>query len=105
VVCVIVDGAGLDRPGWGERAAAQVEKDVKNGAQGLKIFKNLGMTVKDSAGKRVPTDDPRIDPVWAKCAELGIPVLIHTAEPASFFQPQDRFNERWLELKQLTRRA
>jgi predicted TIM-barrel fold metal-dependent hydrolase len=100
-----LDFAGIDEPGWGERAAAQLEKDVKNGAQGLKIFKNLGMTVRDSAGRRLPTDDPRIDPVWEKCAALGIPVLIHTAEPASFFEPQDRFNERWLELKQFPRRA
>jgi uncharacterized protein len=105
VVFANLDFSGIDQPGWGERAAAQLEREVKNGAQGLKIFKNLGMTVKDSAGRRVPTDDPRIDPVWEKCAALGIPVLIHTAEPASFFQPQDRFNERWLELKQFPRRA
>ena len=37
--------------------------------------------------------------------QLKIPVLIHTAEPASFFEPQDRFNERWLELKQFPKRA
>ena len=105
VVFANLDFTGIDQPGWGEKAAAQLEKDVKAGAQGLKIFKNLGMTVKDSAGRRVPTDDPRIDPVWDKCAELGIPVLIHTAEPASFFEPQDKNNERWLELKQFPRRA
>lgn len=105
VVFANLDFSGIDQPGWGERAAAQLEQDVKNGAQGLKIFKNLGMTVKDSAGRRVATDDPRLDPVWVKCAALGIPVLIHTAEPASFFEPQDRFNERWLELKQFPRRA
>jgi predicted TIM-barrel fold metal-dependent hydrolase len=73
---------------------------VKNGARGLKVFKNLGMFVKDKDGSRVHTDDPRIDPVWAKCAELGIPVLIHTGEPSPFWLPWDRFNERWLELKQ-----
>jgi uncharacterized protein len=95
-----LDFSGIDQPGWGERAAAQLEQDVKNGAQGLKIFKNLGMTVTDSAGKRVPTDDPRIDPVWAKCAQLKIPVLIHTGEPRQFFDPIDKYNERWLELKQ-----
>ena len=70
------------------RAAAQLERDVRSGAQGLKIFKNLGMTVKDRDGKRVATDDSRMDPVFEKCAALGIPVLIHTAEPASFFEPQ-----------------
>ncbi|MEZ4902789.1 MAG: amidohydrolase family protein [Spirosomataceae bacterium] len=43
--------------------------------------------------------DPRLDPIWAKCGELGIPVIIHTADPKSFWDPLDRYNERWLELK------
>lgn len=90
----------IDRPDFSERAAKQLEEDYKNGARGLKIFKSFGLTVKDAKGNRIAVDDPRVDAVWAKCAELGMPVLIHTAEPASFFDPHDRFNERWLELKQ-----
>jgi predicted TIM-barrel fold metal-dependent hydrolase len=100
-----LDFARIDDPGYGERAAAQLARDVQNGAQGLKIFKNFGLTVKDAKGERVHVDDPRLDAVWRKCAELGIPVLIHTGEPRSFFEPQDRFNERWLELKQFPDRA
>jgi predicted TIM-barrel fold metal-dependent hydrolase len=100
-----LDFSGMDEPGWGGRAAAQLEVDARAGAKGLKIFKNFGMTVKDGKGQRVHVDDPRVDPVFEKCAELKIPVLIHTAEPASFFEPQDRFNERWLELKQFPKRA
>ena len=96
---------GIDEPGYSERAVAQLVEDHRNGAQGVKIFKSFGLTVKDSKGKRVPVDDPRLDPVWAKCGELGIPILIHTAEPASFFDPHDKFNERWLELKQFPDRA
>ena len=105
VVFANVDFAGIDDPKWGERAAAQLERDVAHGAQGLKIFKNFGMTVKDAKGRRVPVDDPRLEPVWAETAKLGIPVLIHTAEPKPFFDPPDRFNERWLELKQFPQRA
>lgn len=100
-----LDFKGIDDPQWGARAAAQLEKDVGAGARGLKIFKNLGMTLKDGQGRRIPTDDPRFDPVWRKCAELKVPVLIHTGEPASFHEPADRFNERWLELKQFPSRA
>ena len=99
------DYAGIEKPGWGAAAAAQLERDYKAGARGLKIFKNLGLTVTDASGKRVPVDDPRLDTVWEKCGELGIPVLIHTAEPRSFFDPQDKYNERWLELKQFPQRA
>jgi uncharacterized protein len=100
-----LDFSGIGEAGWGDRAAAQLERDVRNGAQGLKIFKNFGMTVKDRQGRRVAVDDPRLDAIWDECAALGIPVLIHTAEPKSFFEPQDRYNERWLELKQFPQRA
>ncbi len=99
-----VDFRGIDDPDFGAKAAAQLERDVAAGARGLKIFKSLGMWITDGSGERVPVDDPRIDPVWAKAGELGIPVLIHTADPAEFWQPHDRFNERWLELKERPRR-
>jgi predicted TIM-barrel fold metal-dependent hydrolase len=90
---------GIDQAGYGERTADTLERDVReHGAVGLKIFKNLGMFTRDTAGRRVPTDDPRLDPVWRRCAELRIPVLIHTGEPSPFWLPWDRFNERWLEL-------
>jgi predicted TIM-barrel fold metal-dependent hydrolase len=105
VVFANLDYAGIEQPGWGERAAAQLARDYEHGARGLKIFKNLGMTVTDASGKRVAVDDPRLDPVWDKAGALGIPVLIHTAEPRSFFEPQDAHNERWLELKQFPQRA
>jgi predicted TIM-barrel fold metal-dependent hydrolase len=105
IVFANINFEGIDEPGYSERAAAQLEEDFRNGAQGVKIAKNFGLTVKDSKGNRVAVDDPRLDAVWAKCAELGIPVLIHTAEPHTFFEPQDRFNERWLELKQFPDRA
>ncbi|MCO5723523.1 amidohydrolase family protein [Robiginitalea marina] len=94
-----VDFDGVGGPGWGERAAAQLETDVRNGASGLKIFKSLGLRNRDSEGKRIPVDDPRLDPIWEKCADLGIPVLIHSADPKSFWDPMDGNNERWLELK------
>jgi predicted TIM-barrel fold metal-dependent hydrolase len=90
--------SGIHEPDWPERTARQLEEDVAAGAQGLKIFKNLGMYVRDSAGTRVPVNDPRLDPLWAKAGELGIPVLIHTADPGAFWLPYDKHNERWLEL-------
>ncbi len=99
-----VNSRGVGDPGWGERAAAQLEADVAAGAAGLKIFKGLGLTDRDTDGNRIPVDDPRLDPIWEKAGELGIPVLIHSADPAEFWQPYDRFNERWLELTLRPRR-
>ena len=95
---------GVGEAGWGERAAAQLEEDVKNGAAGLKIFKGLGMTYRDTDGNRIAVDDPRLAPLWDKAGDLGIPVLIHSADPAEFWQPHDRSNERWLELRLRPRR-
>ena len=62
------------------------------------------MTNVDSKGIRIKINDPRIDPVWAVCGELGIPVLIHAADPKQFWQAYDADNERWLELKTHPRR-
>ncbi len=90
----------IDDADWAEKTVKQLEQDVKWGARGLKIYKDLGLTLKDKSGKRIAVDDPRIDPVWEKCGELGIPVLIHSGEPAEFWKPKDKYNERWLELKQ-----
>lgn len=95
----------LNTPGYGKRAAARLEQDVKNGAQGLKTFKNYGMDLKYANGERVHVDDPEFDPVWEKCAELKIPVLIHIAEPPAFFDPWDYHNERWEELREFPQRA
>ena len=104
VIFANIDFSDVDDPQFGEKAAAQLERDVRAGAQGLKIFKNLGMFVRDSNGARVATDDPRFDPIWKKAGELGIPVLIHTGEPAPFWDEVDENNERWLELQQFPNR-
>ena len=93
-----LDFRDINEPGYGARAAARLEDDVKAGAKGLKFFKNFGLTLKRH-GKRVPVDDPEFDAVFETCARLDIPVLIHTAEPSPFFDPVDEHNERWLELQ------
>lgn len=98
-----IDYSNLDAPDYPQRAAAQVEADIKAGAIGLKVWKHLGMTLSDGNG-RVKVDDPRFDRVWEVCANHKIPVLIHTADPWGLFQPMDKNNERWLELKLRTNR-
>jgi predicted TIM-barrel fold metal-dependent hydrolase len=105
VVFANMDFSGIDDPDYPQKVANQFEQDLKNGAQGLKIFKNFGMDLKDTKGQRIHVDDPRFEKVWEVCARWKVPVLIHTGEPWSFFQPQDHFNERWLELKQFPQRA
>lgn len=98
IVFTNLDFTGFGDKDWTEKAVKRLEDDVKSGANGLKIFKNLGFSIKDKNGKRVPVDDPRLDAVWDKCGELKIPVIIHTADPKPFWDPMDDKNERWLEL-------
>jgi uncharacterized protein len=98
IVFTNINFNGVGDAGWIKKTIAQLEQDVANGAKGLKIFKELGMFYKDTDGKRIPVNDPRLDPVWDKCGELGIPVLIHSAAPRSFWEPANEKNERWLEM-------
>ena len=101
-----VDWSRVNEPNFARDAAAQLARDVKEGgAVGLKIFKNLGMDTYWADGARVRTDDPRLAPIWDMAGTLGIPVLIHTAEPPAFFLPVDRHNERYLELTQFPGRT
>lgn len=100
VLFMNLDFEKLDDEGWPNETLSMMEDAVDMGVKGLKVYKTLGLTETDNEGNRIRVDDPRLDPIWAKCGELGIPVLIHTGEPAAFWLPKDKSNERWLELKQ-----
>jgi predicted TIM-barrel fold metal-dependent hydrolase len=86
---------GVKFPDW---AAGRLKVQKERGAQGLKIWKGLGLYVKDHDGRLVDVDDARLAPIWETAAELGLPVVIHVADPVAFFDPVDENNERWEEL-------
>ncbi len=86
------------QPGFGEKTARQLQLAVGHGVSGLKLFKQFGLGYKNPDGSLLRIDDPRWDPIWKACGQLGIPVIIHTADPIAFFQPIDETNERWEEL-------
>lgn len=83
---------------FGDWAAKALRQQAQWGAQGLKIWKTLGLQVTDETGLLVAVDDPRLDPLWAEAASLRLPVCIHVADPVAFFKPRDGRNERWEEL-------
>jgi hypothetical protein len=87
------------RPDFARRMAANLASLKGQGASGLKVFKNLGLEYRNPDGSLIKVDDPRWDEIWKACGELGLPVLIHTADPKAFFLPIDATNERWEELK------
>jgi predicted TIM-barrel fold metal-dependent hydrolase len=96
---------GVDWSAWGEHgdrfgewAAERLRKQVSWGAQGVKIWKNLGLQVRDQNNALVQVDDVRLDPIFDAATELDIPVVVHVADPVAFFDPVDETNERWEEL-------
>ena len=99
-VFVNVDFSKIDNDNFGSNNVSILRDAVSQGAIGLKVYKNLGLNLKDRNGDRVKVDDPRLNPIWKVCGELGIPVLIHSGEPSPFFDPIDKYNERWLHARQ-----
>ena len=97
---VNVDFNSIDVENHIESQVKIIRNAVAKGAIGLKVYKSLGLTNKDSKGNRVRVDDERLGPIWEVCGELNIPVLIHSADPFQFWLPKDNQNERWFELKE-----
>ncbi len=99
-----IDFEAIDDADFKETQIALIDSAAAVGVMGLKVYKSLGLTSTDSMGNRIPINDPRLDPIWEACGDNKMPVLIHSGEPASFWEPKDKFNERWLELRQKPRR-
>jgi predicted TIM-barrel fold metal-dependent hydrolase len=96
----LLDFSGIDEAGWTDREVERLRAGFEMGAKGLKIHKTLGLHVRYADGRLMPVDDPKLDPIWQLCGEYHRPVMIHTSDPAAFFTPLDRFNERWHELNE-----
>ena len=92
------DFSKINEPDFGKKEAARLEDAVKNGGcRGLKYIN------KGTGDPYLHIDDPRVDPIWEKCAELGIPVMMHVSDPVAFHVgPVDRTNERYDELQTMT---
>lgn len=95
-----IDFNMIDHEDFHTKTVEIIKDAVSKGAIGLKVYKGLGLSVKDSKGIRVKVDDSRLSPIWDICGELNIPVLIHSGEPSPFFDPIDKYNERWLHARQ-----
>jgi hypothetical protein len=99
-----IDFETIDDKDFVSTQIALINSASAAGVMGLKVYKSLGLTDLDSDGNRIAVNDSRLDAIWNACGENGIPVLIHSGEPASFWNPKDKFNERWLELRQKSSR-
>ena len=93
-----MDWTGVERDDFIRVSLDRLERMVEHGACGIKFWKDLGLSVRDASGELLRVDDERLAPLFDKAAELGIPVMFHTADPSAFFRPIDRENERYEEL-------
>jgi predicted TIM-barrel fold metal-dependent hydrolase len=83
---------------FAHRTVLALEDAQKRGASGLKLFKLFGLSYRNPDGSLIAIDDSRFDPIWDACGRLGLPVIMHTADPSAFFDPINPENERYEEL-------
>ncbi|MGB5846977.1 MAG: amidohydrolase family protein [Ignavibacteriaceae bacterium] len=90
-----IDYTGYDQPGFGPNAVAELERCFNTGAKGVGELgdKGKGLFYCTPKAYGMHVDDPRLDPVWEKCVELGMPVNIHVGEPQWFYEPMDSTND------------
>jgi len=98
VVFANIDFSGIGAPGWAAREVEHLERAKAMGARGVKIAKNLGLSVRYADGRRVPVDDPVLDPLFEAMGRLHLPLAIHTGDPKAFFDAMGPDNERMDEL-------
>ncbi len=80
-----MDWSGIERNDFVAITLDRLERQVERAAIGLKFWKDLGLSVRDRSGMLLRVDDERLAPFFDKAAELGVPVMFHTADPAAFF--------------------
>jgi predicted TIM-barrel fold metal-dependent hydrolase len=96
--CVVPDLSTIGQDGWAEALRRSVLRAAERGAVGIKVWKNLGLHIRDTGGKRVTVDDPRLAVLWGVAAEAGLPVAIHVGDHPDFWGPFDETNPRYEEL-------
>jgi hypothetical protein len=83
----LFDTAGLGSEGWSKKIIAQLDSDIWAGAITVKIWKNIGMTVRDRSGKFIMVDNTVLDPVFSFIKSKNIPVTGHLGEPRNCWLP------------------
>ena len=90
-----LDYTGYNQPGFSARAVKALEQCHDTGARGVGELhdKGKGLTSSTMQAIGMHPDDARMDPVFERCGQLGMPVSIHVADPAWMYQPMDNTND------------
>ncbi|MHB1307971.1 MAG: amidohydrolase family protein [Limisphaerales bacterium] len=87
-----IDFTGFDQPGFGPAAVAELERCHRAGAAGVGELSDKGGGLRRNSGG-MHLDDPRLDPILEKCADLGLAVNIHVGEDRWMYEPMDATND------------
>lgn len=82
--------AKWDSAGWADEVIARLKRSFENGALGIKLWKNIGMVYKDSAGQFIMADNPKFDPVIEYIISQDKTVMAHLGEPKNCWLPLDQ---------------
>ncbi len=80
---------GFESENWTEKVIEQLKTDFEGGADGVKVWKDIGMTFRDSLGEFILIDDPLFDPIFEFIAREGKPMVAHIGEPRNCWLPID----------------
>src|ERR1022692_1834083 len=94
-LCTTFDPYLFDSPSFSADAIKQIDQDFAAGAVAVKIWKNIGMEIKDHSGKFIMADDPKFDPIYRDIAQHGKTLLSHQAEPDVAWGPPDPADPSW----------
>ncbi|HQS52190.1 MAG TPA: amidohydrolase family protein, partial [Daejeonella sp.] len=81
---------GFNDKGWAENTIRDLKQSLSKGARAVKIWKNIGMDLRDEKGKFVMLDDPRLAPIFKFLVQNGIPLIGHNGEPRDCWLPLDK---------------
>jgi amidohydrolase family protein len=95
VLCTTFDPYKFEGSGFAANAISQLNENFAQGAVAVKIWKNIGMEIRDTSGKYIMADDPRFEPIYQDIAGHGKTLLTHQAEPDVAWGPPDPADPSW----------
>lgn len=94
-LCTTFDPYNFDSASFAADAIKQINRDFEHGALAVKLWKNVGMEIKDKSGQYILADDPKFEPIYKDIASHGKTLMTHQAEPDVAWGPPDASDPSW----------
>ncbi len=94
-LCTTFDPYKFDSASFHADAIKQIDRDFAQGAVAVKIWKNIGMEIKNNGGQYIMADDPKFEPIYKDIASHGRTLMTHQAEPDVAWGPPDAADPSW----------